>query len=450
MKVLPPIILAAFVAINLPFATRTLEPDGESLTLGVAGVAMTPQDGASNPPDPSGAIGPEHIVATANWSVGLFNRKMQRIARSDARQFYTGAKGDSFDQRCLFHEAAKRFFICGLAPDPQGEFSLTVNLSKSDKPATLTPADWQTVFIGGAVDFPMVGCTADGYLISFGTPEWRLLRIRHNLQSDWITIPGKNGASPMVSVSPGTPGGPAFLCQLKDSNRSALRITRVSEPFGACTFGMSVDVPVKPRKAPEWTKQPGGPLNHWHYGSLTTRVVGDRTLLAYCETQADPAGKPLVCWYLVDVSDSPPRLIEEGAVDGFNSSLAMNGRGDLGITFNRSSNTDFIGMLVGGRQLGGASGQFVCTSAKTSTVNSNTAAPAYRWGDYSAVAVDPLTGGFAAFNEIAAQETMRNYNWQTYCQQFAVGHWFNIAGRMDAVIDGKAALIDFTGKGQWK
>src|SRR6185436_19258345 len=104
-------------------------------------------------------------------------------------------------------------------------------------------------------------------------------------------------------------------------------------------------------------------------------------------------------------------------------SIEIAASGDIGLTFMQSSATEFVSMYVTGQKLGDAPGTMrtpMLVKAGTETYAGT------RGGDYSGMAVDPVTDSFWAANEVVILDAAslpagkNDRNWSTWIGEFTI------------------------------
>ena len=147
------------------------------------------------------------------------------------------------------------------------------------------------------------------------------------------------------------------------------------------------------------------------------------------------SGRATARWYEFDVSSGTPSLTQEGNIDpgpGIHTyfpSIAINDKGDLGMTYMQSSSSEFVSMYATGQAFGSVPGTMsppVLVKAGDENYFGS------RGGDYSGVSVDPVTDSFWAFNEVSLSGPAPNPLWSTWIGEFEVApnedqDWFEIA-----------------------
>jgi hypothetical protein len=116
----------------------------------------------------------------------------------------------------------------------------------------------------------------------------------------------------------------------------------------------------------------------------------------------NPGGGTVDCvrWYQVGNLSGTPTLLQQGTISGssqyrFFPDLAVDRSGNMAIAYSYSSSSDQVGIRFTGRQAGDSNGTTAAdaTFKAGEAVYSNTfASSPHRWGDYTAMAVDPVDG----------------------------------------------------------
>ncbi len=122
-------------------------------------------------------------------------------------------------------------------------------------------------------------------------------------------------------------------------------------------------------------------------------------------------GDDTVRWYEIDTAGSVYSLIQQGDIDpgpGINTfypAIAVDGAGNMGISYTESSYQEFPQMMIAGRRASDPPGYTtpgVVVKSSASAYGGATQVDAERWGDYGGLAVDPADDAtFWAFHEYA-------------------------------------------------
>jgi hypothetical protein len=222
-----------------------------------------------------------------------------------------------------------------------------------------------------------------------GNPATRTL---NNLP---VTVPNHGGSAHIVS------GGQIYLAA-----------PQPPEVSGGSTFEYYLNVGVGARTMGE---------AFWYRGEL------------WCCHAAGGATRSIVYYYRLGTNgytgptSGTPALIESGTIDGGGSqwfiypSISCNSFGDVAITFTETSTATFPTIRYARRPFGAAGFNTPVTLVESNSpyTTSNTNGTISRWGDYSAVSVDPVDGSFWMTGEYALNRTVNRLTnqWATWWGQ---------------------------------
>jgi hypothetical protein len=177
------------------------------------------------------------------------------------------------------------------------------------------------------------------------------------------------------------------LFTLRDSGRA----------FGATLTG-PVNVPVTPYGVPPAAVQPGNSSTPFRLDTSDSRFVnastqnGNLLWQAHCINFFGAA----VRWYVVNTATnsivSTHTQFQSGNSSDFNASIAANDAGDVFLTWSSTSPTVFPQIIFDGERAGinpPTAGTVLSTSPASLAGNFDPNLGMQRWGDYSAVSVDP-------------------------------------------------------------
>ncbi|HSB88198.1 MAG TPA: calcium-binding protein, partial [Ilumatobacteraceae bacterium] len=401
---------------------------------------------ATDPPDTYVAAGPDHIVETVNNSIAIFDKATGNKLSEQLLSNFFSAVGPTltiFDPSVTFDKDIGRWVVVAL----EGTRAETVAagglggpgnkvlyaVSDTDDPTgAFTEMHRFTIEPGLFTDFPRLGRNADAHVITFNIFGGAALdAFDHNdvvtidkstvVDADTVTTPiNRTTSNPGVintTLTPAVihdsaPGAPMWLV----ARRAGLdvRLVRMTDVLaGAPVFtGFTVDVDDYNDTVP--AQQPGGTtFDSGDFRMLSVAQRGNRLVATHAVgldfDGTAGADETSVRWYEFNVGGVTPTVTQQGDVDP--ASQLVNGapaigvhtyfpsieiapNGDLGLTFMESSATEFVSMYVTGQKLGDAPGVMrtpVQVQAGTHAYVGGT-----RGGDFSGIAVDPVTGTFWA------------------------------------------------------
>jgi len=151
-------------AVSAPEALAPLSP---TTGTGFMGLASTDNVGYTvDPPDPNGAIGPNHFVEIANVTLRVFSRTGTAVTTVSLDAFF-GSTG-AFDPQILYDAMSGAWFASAVAIDSAGAGTgrLYVAVSETDDP-TGTWHVYQDTLSGDFQDYPGLGVSDDKLAVSY-------------------------------------------------------------------------------------------------------------------------------------------------------------------------------------------------------------------------------------------------------------------------------------------
>ena len=413
------------------------------------------------PPDPSLAVGPNHIVQTVNMTVSFTDKEgnvqfQQLLNDTDEPGFFddVGAGDFVFDPRCFYDHYSNRFFIIALEVyQDQLEAYITIAVSDDDDPHGIwhryrTFAIIQVGALLYWVDYPGVGFDEDGVYMSvnmillvgpgagFGNVVFRSFPKTPLLNGEpveFTDILNPEAASVQFAHCFGENPAPLSISR---GTMTSLRVMALQDPFGSPSIVTSfVDVP-------EWGFPPDAPSGesgsvetiggrimnaHWRNGRLwATHVTNDSGL------------RPVVRWYEIETGDWPesgqPTLVQSGDVnlgEGYSTffpAIYTDNQNNAAIVMGRSREGEEASVAVAGRFASDPPG----TMSQVEVFQIGTGNSDGRWGDYYDIAIDPTDG----MTFWMAGQTQEPFGWQTWVNSFVVAVPGDING------DGLTNLLD--------
>jgi hypothetical protein len=372
------------------------------------------------PPDPSLAVGPNHVVVSVNQSIAWYTKdgtaQFQQILGSQGSPGFfepVGAGTFAFDPKCFYDHYADRFLVLALEVYSSTAY-ITIAVSDDSNPNG-TWYKYRTdavINIGGDTywwDYPGLGFDEDAYYVTgnlfglnnngFAGAGFRAFNKTPLLTGAPATYwTARDGNSASVQAAQhlgdnGSMGGAAYFARANGG--SSIKIHAIEDPIGSPQlFGIDIAVPA--------FSNPGNPPvsgggNIFALGNRIMNVVWrNGSLFATHATSIGGVAKP--AWYEFDLNNWPngsfPSLAQAGIVDpganieGFFPAIYANDNGDVGMTFGTSSASRRISMLVTGRKAGDPAGSMgVPVSIRLSPAGIGGSDS--RWGDYYDAALDP-------------------------------------------------------------
>ncbi|MEE2681105.1 MAG: hypothetical protein VX641_01910 [Planctomycetota bacterium] len=424
------------------------------------GITSTPW----TPPDPTIAVGPNHVLETVNMEIAWYLKDgtpqfQQRLDSSGEPGFLeeVGAGGFTFDPKCFYDPLRERFVMLALERY-DGESWITVAVSDDDDPNgtwykyrtnSLVDIDGTTYW----VDYPGFGYDATGWYTTNNLfrdtgdgPGFAGTLLRtfdpagamtgSNLEFTDLLIPA---GSHQVAQVPDF-DAPAFLVRAGDS--TSIELLHVNDPLG--TPSATIKAVAVPEYSGAVDRPPtpgGGDLNPIDRRILNVMVRNGSLWAGHSvSTPEDP--RTTARWYEIDLNGWPdnqfgvPTLVQAGEIrpDPLTHScfpaIAVSGSGNAAVVYTVSSQLEVPTLKVAGRvpdDPPGTLGASVVLATSSAVPESGTI---YRWGDYFDAAMDPEDDTlFWTVGEIYTPE-----GWSTEIGSFRITLVGDING--DGVVNG--------------
>lgn len=380
------------------------------------------------PPDTHGAVGRDYFVEVTNSHLDIFTKSGIRVRSISLNNFFQYFNQTLFDPRVVYDAifdrwviiapalresgAVQRFFIAAsTGPDPLGSyFFYNLNVTRN---------------FGDFFDYPQLGLHSNAVIVTanifpasgavyanvYTIPINRLYSGGSLIMAQFTNLPGSTIAPPVVlDTNPN-----AFLVSAPPQG-SALNLYRLSNLLipSSTTLNGPFSVAVPFYSVPPDAQQPSpctGATNN--LDTLDSRFVnastqsGDSLWQVHTVTVNTSFGpRPRPKFYQINTVIN--RLMQSGSFSAtqtsydFNASIAANSGEDVFVTWSGTDPSRGVNaqVLVSGRRASDPfnvipSGLPVATSQTCITGNFDSRFGTQRWGDYSAVTVDPtdsLTG----------------------------------------------------------
>lgn len=370
-----------------------------------------------SPPDPTMAVGPNHIIETVNSTIAFFSKdgdlqfSVQIDNLGDPGFFEeVGAGNFVVDPKVMYDHIAQRFVVVAIEVYRPNSAWFDIAVSDDSNPHGV----WYKyrmraeIPVGAGtywVDYPSFGYDSEAYytggnlfilrgtndptpkvlfrmfdkapMLVGGTATWADLVHKGNFTARAGHHFGANQAGFHVGVN----------------STSSMRIYAIKDPAGSpslvsTTVSVPSFTPAVRFSAPNFNGRVD-PLD----GRMFAAAWRDGNL--YSGHAINVGGRNVARWYQFDTKDWPnsgsPSLVQSGNVDlggnihTFFPHLMENKKGDVGMVMARSSSTEFVSMIVTGRKAGDPKGFM----AKPTIVKVGDRVANGRWGDYYAIGVDP-------------------------------------------------------------
>jgi hypothetical protein len=399
-------------------------------------IAATPW----TPPDPSIAVGPDHVLVTVNMAIAWYdksgNEQFSAYLDSTGNPGFfeeLGSGAFTFDPKCFYDPIAERFVVLALEfYDDTNESWITFAVSDDSDPNGVwyKYRTWSVVADGNStywVDYPGFGFDDDAYYVTgnlfnltgpsgWGGVLYRVIEKESLLNGGAATVHDVrkgNHASAQSAHHYGSSSG-AFFVSPQDQTR--LRVSRINDHTNPTVQTTSVDVPswsAPSSSAPN----PGGSVS-----TLDGRMLNVQWrdgILYTCHAINGPANNTVSRWYSFDVqSPISPVLLQSGNIDmpsgvhNFFPAIGVNAYGDVGLAMAMASANDVPSMQVTGRRADDPAG----TMGSLTETQTGTDGADGRYGDYYDMTIDPVDD--VTFWYVG--EVSMNFGWQTCVGSFTI------------------------------
>ncbi len=407
------------------------------------------------PPDTMGAIGLSQFLETSNGSISVYDRSNGSLVnRQNLGSFWSAVSpnltGSGGDQRVLFDHYSNRWIVIGF-----GATRNTINIAVSSTANALGP--WKGVNLnvlasGNSTDYPTLGIDERGVYIGTNnfngsggfTGSSLIVLSKSDLFASTPVVSGatfNSGTGFTFQGAVNWQGNPAATANILFSDLGSPAFSSIDRAViggvgtatpsvqgfqsDAVTYSTQLFTNAK-------ASQPNGTQV---VDTLDTRLsanvyqangklYGVRTV-----TPDNPIGtagtSSALQWFVLNAANGA--MIETGLIGGdgydyFQPSIAVNAWGEAVIGYNRSGgaargvngNISFLAQAFRTDGLGGLDAygdSLLLRRSDTNAYGLDFGTGRYRWGDYSAVSLDPVDGrSFWAIGEYAPASN----SWGTY------------------------------------
>ncbi len=431
-------------------------------------------NGSGWPPDTNGDVGPNHYIQTVNTSVAIYNKTSGAlISAVTYNTFFTGPAGTPCDTSndgdpvVLYDPLVDRWIVTDFAwfNFNTGPWYECIAVSQTGDPVSGGWYFYAMQANGGNFpdyfnDYPKLGVWPDAYYMSanmfqpvgdgFGVRLWALNKTPlltggalQEVHFD-LCMDGSCGSF-LPSNLRGTPppnGSPNYFANL--TGLSSFDVYRFQADFAnpaLSTLTGPISVPIAPYNLySSAISQPGtaqglDSLSDRLMMQLQYRNMGTHEALWATHT-VDEGGLAVARWYEIRDPGGTPTLFQQGSLnpgDGINrwmASIAADQDGNAAIGYSVSNSSVFPGIRYQGRLNGEIPGQMPQTE-RTLVNGAGSQTSIDRWGDYSAMSVDPNDD--CTFWYTQEYYTATGTNWQTRIGSFK----FPSCGQPKGTITGK-------------
>lgn len=404
------------------------------------------------PPDPTVAVGPNHVVATVNMKIGIYTKdgtllSLRWLGNQAQDGFFrsVGARDFTFDPRCLYDHISGRYIV--IVPEVYGstEAWLCVGVSRTSDPMgqwNIYRADFRQN-VGGSwywVDYPGLGVDQNAIYVpgnlfrlgggGFAGAVFRIIPIAPLLSGNPMTfsdIVDTNAAS-IQAAHALTNANAAFFAEARPT--TAMRIHAIRDVL-TNPIKSSVSVSVPGYSTPNSSApQPNGNTIDTLDGRVFNVIWRQGRLVVAHAVRSNSGNRTVGRWYEFLTANYPQSgsvtLNQSGNVDSGSPNyhlfpaVALNDFNDIGMVLGRSSTAQAPAVYVTGRKFTdalGTMGAIQLVKQGASSYNGG------RWGDYFGIQVDPSDGlTFWGVGEYADNTG----TWSTWITSWKVANYANI------------------------
>jgi len=407
------------------------------------------------PPDPNGAVGPNHYMEIVNAAIAVFNKSgTPLLGPVSTNTLWAGFGGvcethNDGDGTVNYDRMADRWVVAQFTSSAPFFYCVAVSTTSNPTGAYARYAFAQTNF----PDYPKMGVWTDAYYATFnqfnasGTaflgPEvcaydrTKMLAGQAATQQcfspstafssllpanqDGATLPPAGTPNPLVSLDIGAQALDIFKFHVDFTNPANSTFTGPTVvPVAAFTpacggFGTCIPQPGETQQLDSLADRLMNRVSYRNFGDHQALVV-DHSIVAGNGTG--------MRWYEVRDPAGTPTLFQQGTAapdDNFRwmGSTAINGQGSIAVGYSVSSSTVFPSIRATGRLASDAPGTTpqgeLIIQAGSGVQNGGLS----RWGDYTAMTVDPTDDcTFWYVNQY--QATSGSFNWHTRIGSFTI------------------------------
>lgn len=376
------------------------------------------------PPDPTIAVGPNHVVETVNMEIAWFDKEgtmlfQQRMDSSGDPGFFEelGAGDFTFDPKCFYDPIRNRYVVLALE-HYSGEAWITLAISDDDDPEGIwfKYRTWSIVDIDDTtywIDYPGFGFDNEAWYVTcnlfkdsgdgpgFGGTLLRSLDPEGGLlgeELDYVDIVLLGGSHQVAQV----PDGDSPTVLVRGGDSTSMQLVHVSDPLGSPTItetSSAVPEYAYPNNPPP---TPGGsPLNPLDGRMMNVMLRNGHLWTGHTiRTPDDPT--TVARWYDFDLDGWPadssgvPTLEQSGEVRPSSGAhtcypaIAVNGNGNAAVVYTQSSNMEFPSLYAAGRVPLDPPGTLGASQILATSTDVPDWSGSYRWGDYFDATMDPV------------------------------------------------------------
>jgi hypothetical protein len=455
-----------------------------------------------SPPDPNGAVGPNHVVAVGNLHFQIFNKSGASLFGPAANNtLWSGFGGgcqtrNDGDPVVIYDQLADRWLISQFTA--AAPYLQCVALSQTNDP-TGAYYRWSFAVGGGSNfgDYPKAGMWPDAYYFStrefaggttfvgvgayafnrsqalVGNPNPQVISFLAPPSPAYVVGDGLL-PSDLEGMTPPPAGSPNFYIGSEDPHggygapQNALTVWKFHADFNTPAnsfFTLTNTLPTMPFNSilalcgggRNCVPQPGtaNRIDHLGYRQrplyrAAYRNFGDHEAIVTNQSVSagtGPSGEVSgIRWWELRGLNTSPSIFQEstyapGLTDGIHrwmGSMAFNGAGDIALSYSVSSGSVFPGIRYTARHASDPPGQMTLGEG-TILTGTGSQTGSQRWGDYTSLTVDPVDDmSFWVVNEYVP--TTSSIGWRIRVGAFSLGP--TATGAVSRMIHGAAGTFD--------
>ncbi len=410
-----------------PLAARSGRPPGRTPAPGLVfdGTSNPTGCGTCSPPDTTGDVGPDNYVQAVNATkIAVFDKSGNPLAAPfNLSTLFTSAPcnaGNTGDPQVLYDELADRWVLA--------QFTLTNELCFAVS-ETANPLGSYNLYTFSTPEFPdyfKIGVWPTGYYVSTNETTYtayafdRTKMLAGDPSASGVRFPGETNLLMPADVDgadapPANSGGLfyTFKDDVFHGGSDRLELFRLTPDFAtpaSSTFGLAATIPVAPFAytvcgffildcIPQGgTTQKVDAVSEWPMQRLAYRRFNDHESMVGNFTVGGGAATPgaAIRWFELRDTGSGWKLHQEGTEDEggglnrFMGSIAMDRDGNIALGYSASSSTESPSIRFSTREATDPLGTLQSEQVMQAGGGSQTGSD--RWGDYSAMSIDPAAG----------------------------------------------------------
>ncbi len=364
---------------------------------------------AENPPDPAIAVGPNHIVATVNAIIVIYDKAGRQLSQAFITDFMTGTQdrtNSAWDTYPVFDPGTGRFFIVCAFGDARTHGGAFLAVSATSDPT----GQWHTFLLDNStqtwVDFPKLDLTQNAVVLTFSEVPTVGSTAKGSCPVLVVGLPGLLSGSANLSITRfasvfGTPGscslpfpalsyspGPtAYLVQLNTPTGTGNSLRLATLDTSAQPAITTATIPVSAFTAASFVPQLNG-TSQIDVGPPRIDSAVVRNGMLWCTHTVAGASGAAVRWYELDPVGKT--VVQSGAVPGvgnaFMGAIGIAPNGDADMVFTTSSAAQFASAGYAHRASTDPPGAMPVSAIFQP---GSAAYGGTRWGDFFTTSVDP-------------------------------------------------------------